>query len=143
METKNIKCPNCNAPLNVNRGEKFHICPSCDSKIEIVDDSVKTTHQIIDENKNVTNRIIDEVGLKKLEIEQERLRKAEEKEQQTEKETKKINLILLISWIASLIIFLVVSLFTMDSVNFSPFQLVLILDIIVGIVVIKKRSKKS
>ena len=51
-------------------------------------------------------------------------------------------MVLLGVWLVSLLIFIIASFFTLDNVNFSPFHIFIIIDLIVGFTVIKKRSNK-
>lgn len=125
------KCTNCGATLEFESNNKIQFCNHCGTKIILEDENKTTHHEIIDKNENISNHYYDEAKIKQLDIEQ--------KERADE---KRLNLIFLIAWIASIFVFLIISFFTMDEVNFSPFQLVAIIDIIVGTVVIKKRSKR-
>ena len=54
----------------------------------------------------------------------------------------KIKMILLAIWVAVVAILLVVSICTADEVGFSPYQLLLIPVVIIGLVIIIKEIKK-
>lgn len=55
-----LKCPECDATLDVEEGKKFYFCNYCGSKI-LIDDG----------NTNNTNRIVDEARIREAEIERE------------------------------------------------------------------------
>ena len=131
MKITQTKCTNCGANLELDGNNKIQFCNHCGTRILLEEENKTIHHEIIDKNENISNHYYDEAKIKQLDI-----------EQKERADAKKLNMIYLISWIASIFIFFIISLFTMDEVNFSPFQLVAILDIIVGVIVIKKHSKK-
>ncbi len=130
MKLVQTNCPNCGANLQLNSEQKIQFCNHCGNKILLEEENKTTHHEIIDKNENIANHYFDEAKIKQLDL-----------EEKARLERKKTNLILLLAWIASLIVFFVVSLFTMDEVNFSPFQVIAIIDLIVGIIVMRKRAK--
>ena len=142
MKAVQVQCPNCGSSINIQEGMDKSFCQYCGQQIVIEDENKKTTHQIIYENRNINNRYYDEAKIKQLELEhEEKIFLREEKSKQTENK-KKMNIILLSVWVLSLLIFIVASFFTLDNVNFSPFHIFIIIDIIAGIIVIKKRTTK-
>ncbi|MBQ7408912.1 MAG: hypothetical protein IJW13_06590 [Clostridia bacterium] len=135
MKTIDVKCTNCGAIIKVEEGKKLQFCNYCGNQIFVEDENTTTT--------NYNHRYIDEAKVKKIEAEKELQIREEERKSKEKEQNAKTNRLLLIGWVLSLALFLIISLFTMDNVNFSPFQLILILDIIIGAVVIKKRSEKK
>lgn len=137
MKAKEIKCSNCGANVEIEEGQQVQSCKFCGNKILLNDENNTTT------TTNYNHRYIDEARIKEIETEKELKIKAEEHKQKQEADRKRLNLYLLIAWIASMVLFLFISFFTMDSVGFSPLHIFLILDAIIGIIVIVKRSKNN
>ena len=135
MQVKEMKCSNCGATISVQEGKAVQFCQFCGNQVIIDDGSTKTT--------NYNHRYIDEAEIRRIEAEKERREREDAHRQKAEEERRATNKKLLIGWIASMVFLLIISLFTMDNVNFSPFQILLIIDVIVGITVIKKRTKKD
>lgn len=135
MKVKEMKCSNCGATISVQEGKSVQFCQFCGNQVIIEDGSTKTT--------NVNHRYIDEAEIRRIEADKERREQEEARKQKEEDERKATNKKLLFGWIASMVLIFIISLFTMDNVNFSPFHIILIIDIIVGIVIIKKRSNKD
>ena len=48
MKLKALKCPNCNAKLEIKPGEVNGTCPYCDSEFILDDEVIKVKHEIID-----------------------------------------------------------------------------------------------
>ena len=130
MKIIQAKCPNCGANLQLNDELKIQFCNHCGNKILLEDENKTTHHEIIDRNENVQNHYFDEAKIKQLDL-----------EEKARQEKKRINLILLLVWLASLVVLLILSFLTMDEAMFSPFQLIAILDLIIGCGIMKKRSK--
>ena len=142
MKISNVKCSNCGANLQIEEGKQNQFCSYCGNQLILENENSTTTTTNINHNSNVSHTYVDQAKIEKLKIEREiQLKKEEEKRRQAEM-YRDTNKKLLIAWIASLVVFFIASLFTLDNVNFSPFHIFIIIDIIVGISVIKKRSQK-
>lgn len=125
MTTVSLKCENCGADLEVDKNREFCLCSFCGSKIMI-------------EKEEYIYRLVDEAKLKELEysrLAEEKNRKLEEEKQ---KRKFKIKLILLVIWMIIVAALFILSKATMDSVGFSPYQLLLIPILIFGIIIIVK-----
>lgn len=48
MKLKALKCPNCNAKLEIKPGETTGTCPYCDSEFILDDEVIRVKHEIID-----------------------------------------------------------------------------------------------
>lgn len=127
-----LKCPQCNANIEIESGRKNCFCTYCGTPIFLDDGSKTITYHTVDEariQEDQTNRIL------KL--------KEYEHEEQKNKLSAKIKLYLLIGWVISLILFIILSVVTVDNVGFSIYQILLILDIILGIKVIQSIIKDA
>ena len=142
MKIKQMLCPNCASNLEIEEGAQNVSCKYCGTQINVQNETKTVNHQIIDENKNITQRYIDETKIKEIESQQAIKMQEIEKQKKQEEQNKKMKLFLLVGWLSSMLILLIISVFTMDNVGFSPYQLLLILDIIVGVSIIKKQAKK-
>ncbi len=92
-----MRCPACNAQLNVDKGRQFIYCQYCGQQI-FLDDEVRRTESTI--NKNVTIRKIDEAKLREAELKEQELYR---KEKKSIAKKKRRRIILLI--IAALVVF--------------------------------------
>ena len=142
MKQTQIRCNNCGAQITIQDGVDKMFCQYCGNQIILEDENKTTTHQIIDENRNINNRYYDEAKIKELEFDREERLAAQQKEELQNKEKRQTDMVLLGVWLVSLLVFIIASFFTLDNVNFSPFHIFIIIDLIVGFTVIKKRSNK-
>ena len=90
---------------------------------------------------DITYRNIDEARIKQSEAEKDVKIKGLENDAQKENNNNNLKKIYLIIWALSLIVLIYLSVTMVDNVNFSPFQLILILDIILGYKLAKSSSK--
>lgn len=124
-------CPQCNGEIHITEETHQCYCSHCGTKIILNDASYTVTHRTIDEARIKEAEVNQQVQLGQLEIEKEKA-----------KQKKTSFLFTLIVWFLSLIILIYLSVTTVDNVNFSPFQLVLILDLVIGLIIIPKQLRK-
>ena len=133
MKMRSMKCNNCGASLELDIDNLISYCPFCGNKLMF---DVEQIEEIIKE-KERTKQIF-----KQEEEKTKRVQLEKEKEITDISSRTKIIVALIFAWIASIVLLMVLSMKTLDNVNFSPYQLILILDIIGGIAVLIKALKK-
>ena len=124
-------CPQCGAKISIDEGRKKCFCTYCGTELLLNDNS-----------NTITYRTIDEARIKESEDRKQIVFKEFESRNIQDKTRLVLLLSLLFVWVSSMIVFVVISLKTLDNVNFSPYQLLLILDIALGFRVILRYLKK-
>ena len=125
-----LKCPDCQANIEIQEGKKKCFCSYCGRQLLLDDGSVTITHRTIDHTRIREVELEQQLKLKQMEID------AIEKKERSRKQS-----ILLGIWLLSVVVLLLLSIFTADEANFSPFQLVLIADIVLGIKLLLNSKK--
>ena len=132
MGLKSMKCNNCGATLELDIDNMIAYCPYCGKKlmfdIDQLDEIIKAreqTKQVYKQEEEMTKRA----------------QMQKDKEVNYISAKTKIALILILTWIISILVLIGLSMKTLDNVNFSPYQLILILDIVGGIIVLKNAVK--
>ena len=133
MKIHTMKCVNCSASLDVDIDNLIAFCPYCGQKLLF---DVQQLSEILKEREH-TKQVFKHED----EVTRRAQMQHDEKITNISIKAKSIFLVIL-AWIVSIIVLAVMSMFTLDAVNFSPYQLILILDIIGGIVVLKNWVKK-
>ena len=110
-----------------------NFCSRCGSALVFEDDVVKIKAEI-------TYRSIDEAKIKESEAYKAVQMRGLEVESQKERNKHSMKNILLIIWGLSLLVLIYLSVTTADHVNFSPYQIILVLDIILGYKIVKGQS---
>ena len=130
---KSIKCDNCNASIEVNYEKLLGFCPYCGTQLHF---DINQVEDILKERERTKQVELRETGLTK------RARYENEKENKAINAKKIVTLSILCVWICSVVFIAILSVISLDNVNFSPYQLILILDIVGGIVLLKNMVKR-
>jgi len=129
-----IKCENCGASIEMDYEHLIGFCPYCGNKLHF---DIEQVEGILREKERTKQVKLQEDGLT------ERAKMNLEKEKESVNSKRIVLLALIGLWIVSIILFAILSMATLDNVNFSPYQLILILDIVGGVIVIKNWVKKK
>ncbi len=130
MKLINAKCPNCDAVLNLKKGEKIQFCPYCGNQILLDDGSATTT-------TNINHKYVDEAELKKAELEHDILLKQCEQNQNQINNNQQSNKTLMNVWIVSLVVCLI-----FGFIHTGFWGLLLINFVLGAIIVAVKGNKK-
>ena len=130
---KNIKCDNCGASIEVNYEKLIGFCPFCGTQLHF---DINQVEDILKERERTRQVELRETGLTK------RAQYENEKENKAIDAKRIVTLSILCVWIFSVVFLAVLSNMTLDNVNVSPYQLILILDIIGGIILLTNLVKR-
>ncbi len=130
---KSIKCNKCGAAIEINYDKLIGYCPYCGNQLHF---DLNQVEEILKAREYTKQVELHESG------QTQRAKFSYEKEKSAVHASKIIMLVILCVWIFSLVFFGILSMMTLDNVNFSPYQLLLIIDLIGGIVVLTKWLKR-
>lgn len=130
---KIIKCDSCSAAIEINYDKLIGYCPYCGNQLHF---DLKQVEDILKEREHTRQVELQECGQTK------RAQLNYDKEKNDISARKIVILSILCVWIFSIVFFAILSMMTLDNVNFSPYQLVLILDFIGGIIILKNWVKR-
>lgn len=133
QKMKSIKCDNCGASIEVNYEKLIGFCPFCGTQLYF---DINQVEDILKERERTRQVELRENGLtQRAQYENEKVNKAIDAK-------KIVTLSILCVWIFSVVFLSILSIMTLDSVNFSPYQLILILDFVGGIILLKNLVKQ-
>ncbi len=118
-----IKCEDCGASIEMNYDKMIAFCPYCGNKLML---DINQVQELLKEKERT----------KQIEIQANVHNRRAELDYEKAHDNTRTRLIITLSiigvWILSIIILTIVSVKTMDHTGFSAYQILLIVDIVVG-----------
>lgn len=120
MKLLSLKCPECNANLNLNieKSQKYFFCQYCGSKILIYDGATSHTYRKIDEARIKESETHEKIRLKELSFEEMRL-KLKEKQRKSAENAQRLKTVLIAIFIIAILICLYIGYSNLGTSDFS------------------------
>ena len=134
MKMVSLKCPDCNAKLNIEitKNRKHFFCEYCGSKIYVDDESTSHTYRKIDVARIKEAETQQTIRLKELQLQEKRL-KMEERKLRSEHRLKRFKLFLFMIFAISGVISLIIG-YTISNPGFLLYGLLGVITTIERIV---------